>query len=82
MANTPTAEAELGFKAAQHSFMGANMANKGSDTEQMAWGLAQLATALGHLAIGVRATYIKLEQVEALIKNPGRPPKDLRSWLE
>ena len=82
MANTPTAEAEFGFKVAQHSFMGASMGNKGSDTEQMAWGLVQLAAALGHLAIGVRATYIKLEQVEALIKKQRGSRDDVRFWVE
>jgi hypothetical protein len=82
MSDTPTAEAQLGFKAAQHSFMGASMANKGNNTEQLAWGLVQLASALDHLAVGVRATYIKLEQVEALIKKQKGRSEDLRSWLE
>jgi hypothetical protein len=82
MADTPTGEAQLGFKAAQHSFMGASMANKGNDIEQLAWGLVQLASALDHLAVGVRATYIKLEQVEARMKKQKSPPEDLRSWLE
>jgi len=48
----------------------------------MAWGLVQLAAALGHLAIGVRATYIKLEQVEALIKKQRGSRDDVRFWVE
>lgn len=42
--------------------------------EQTGRALGNLALGLMQMNVGLRATYIKLEQIEALIKRQGQPP--------
>lgn len=63
---TPTEWAVTNFKAAASNFR--NMSSTGALNSEIL-GLIQLAQGLESLTVGLRATYMKLEQIEKLIKN-------------
>jgi len=70
----PTEDAESLFRTARTNFMtSAGKPEAGKDLKSFAlsMGLEALAQGLIYLSVGLRATYIKLEEVEGLIRRQG-----------
>jgi hypothetical protein len=68
----PTNEAERFFTQAQNSFTRGLLASKDLDVKDQLAGLSNIAQGLGNLAVGVRATYMLLEEVKALLQRQAR----------
>ena len=64
MADTPTRDAEAACNTAYQFFYPLYTGGKSGDMANLAMGLSQLANAVRHLSVGVRATYQKLEEIE------------------
>jgi hypothetical protein len=74
---SPTQEAEQYFQHANNwLFQVVQKSIAGQDDSSaipnIAMGLNNMAYGLGKLSVGLRATYQKLEEVERLLKQPGR----------
>jgi hypothetical protein len=70
MSIKPTDMARMQFRGAWNSIV----VTKG-EPERVRTCLAMLALGLEQLSIGVRATYMKLEEIEALLKKQNSPRK-------
>jgi hypothetical protein len=70
MAESPTRDAEIASNAANQYFFPLYTGGKEGDMANLAMGLAQLANAIRHLSVGVRATYKKLEEIEKRVNLP------------
>jgi hypothetical protein len=57
--------AEVGFEAAMGNF---KAAGGNGDVRYLAFGLTQMAGGMKDLAVGIRATYQKLEDIEKLLR--------------
>jgi hypothetical protein len=67
---SPTENAEMQFRLALQQVV--NLSGSGQPGSALSPSLVGLMQGLGHMAVALRAIYIKLEQVEALIKRqPG-----------
>jgi hypothetical protein len=70
----PTQTASEGFAFAEQSASRAVQASKfGTPENQIAHSIYCLAQGLNSLSVGLRATYIKLEAIEALLKAQKKP---------
>jgi hypothetical protein len=73
---TPTESAESLFKVANENFFSAQAHLRGSKEREglgaIALGLQQTAGGLRNLSVGVRATYILLEEVKRLLQQQQR----------
>ncbi len=67
---TPTQQAESYLQTAIDNFYNASLTGR---QQTVAPGLQQMAAAMKQMSVGLRATYQKLEELEALIKRPGGP---------
>ena len=70
MGDSPTRDAQEACNAAYQFFLPLYTAGKSGDMANLAMGLSQLANAIRHLSVGVRATYIKLEEIEKRLNMP------------
>ena len=66
---TPTHKAQGLFDVASLNF------ERMKDQTGLSLGLTQMVRGLKELSVGLRATYIKLEQIEALLKREGGMPR-------
>jgi hypothetical protein len=72
MTRRPTEEAEVSFHAARGRFAIEFMkAKPGTDAYNLSLGLQSMADGLINLSIGLRATYILLEQLQSGGSQPG-----------
>lgn len=67
---TPTQQAEWYLQTAVDNFNDATLTGR---QQTIAIGLQQMAAGMKQMSVGLRATYKKLEDLEALIKRPGGP---------
>ena len=73
----PTEMAQMFFSFAANAAFPGILQKNGIEPKELANVLHKIAAGLEEMAIGLRATYIKLGQIEALIKSqigPGRGP--------
>jgi hypothetical protein len=68
MAETPTQSAEGHFRQVTDAATRLYMGNTSKESTALGIGLSHLAQGLADLSVGLRATYKKLEELEALIK--------------
>lgn len=77
MSQSPTRAAEENFKRAG-SYLITTWVNRTGDMLDtvitIGMGLSSIAVGLKDLSIGLRATYQKLEEIEALLKRQNGPP--------
>jgi len=71
MAETPTRSAEGHFRQVTEIAPRLYMGNTSKEFTALGMGLSHLAQGLADLSVGLRATYQKLEEIEALIKPQG-----------
>ena len=64
MADSPTRHAEMNFNDAYREFMPLYSNSSNRDMVALGMGLAQLANGLNQLSKGLRAVYMKLEEIE------------------
>ena len=64
MADSPTQHAQMNFNDAYREFMPLYSNNSNRDMVALGMGLAQLANGLNQLSKGLRAVYMKLEEIE------------------
>ena len=64
MADAPTQHAQMNFNDAYREFMPLYSNNSKRDMVALGMGLAQLANGLNQLSKGLRAVYMKLEEIE------------------
>ena len=64
MADAPTQHAQMNFNDAYREFMPLYSNNSNRDMVALGMGLAQLANGLNQLSKGLRAVYMKLEEIE------------------
>ena len=69
---TPTQAAEDFFRRSQNAFTRGIVATKSTDMADVYAGLTNMAEGLVNLAVGVRATYILLEEVKRKLDSPAR----------
>lgn len=69
---TPTQAAEDYFRRSQNSFTRGIVATKSTDMADIYAGLTNMAEGLADLAVGVRATYILLDEVKRRLDFPPR----------
>jgi hypothetical protein len=70
MADTPTQHAQINFNDAYRDFMPLYMDNESGDMHALGMGLSQLANGLNQLSKALRATYMKLEEIERKLNIP------------
>ena len=63
---TPTENAEMEFRSSVNQVIA--LSGSGQPGSALAPSLVGLVQGLGHMAVALRAIYIKLEEVEAVIK--------------
>jgi hypothetical protein len=68
----PTNEAERYFTQAQNSFTRGLLGTTNPDVRDQVARLSNIAQGLGNLAVGVRATYLLLEEVKTLLERQAR----------
>jgi hypothetical protein len=73
MASTPTQNAERSFRDAASNFLkGSRVADPA--TEAVATGLMNMAIGFQELSVGVRATYILLDEVKGMLGRQNAAP--------
>ena len=70
MGDTPTQHAQMNFNDAYREFIPLYRDNATPDMKALGMGLSQLANGLNQLSKGLRATYMKLEEIERKLNMP------------
>ena len=70
MADSPTQHAKMNFDTAYQEFIPLYSNNSNADMKALGTGLAQMVNGLNQLTKGLRAIYMKLEEIERQQKMP------------
>ena len=68
--DTPTRMAEQDCYTAASYFYPVYTGGKEGDMANLAMGLSQVANAIRHLSVGLRATYLKLDEIDKKLGGP------------